>query len=114
MKYFNCNWLRDLPKDISIRTNMCQGYSTLNPSVTKVAYQTDKKYSTKISIILSTLKFQNLNETSTYPNPHKRKNFIKSDEKGKNFKIWWIASGVSLFALLVFLIFVIICVYKRN
>ena len=29
MKYFNCKWLKELPKDVYIRTNMCLNLSTI-------------------------------------------------------------------------------------
>ena len=29
MKYFNCKWLKELPKDVYVRTNMCLNLSTI-------------------------------------------------------------------------------------
>ena len=179
IRYFKCEWIRDMSEDIIVKTNLCESQesSTYPITVGNVSYPSEKTeipnriskiestkpsaispvtaddvsyqkgnknpntvskiYSTKLSAIysvtgddvshqkdigktempaitLSNSKIENQMENSKHVIPSVPKNTITSDEIEKNKKFWWIASGLSTLGLVVLLIILIICVYKRN
>ena len=88
MKYFKCKWLKDLPKDTYLRTNMCLKYSTTSQSVslqystaaytfrvmndrnvkvsTQITYRVDYEFNTKPPNLFSMLVAQRSKENLIY------------------------------------------------
>ena len=146
LRYFNCKWLRAVPGDITVRTNMCESKvsstyattvedvsyqndgktkglykvlkivpteeSTMNPVTSQdVSTQKEREKSTVPLITFSNSKFLSLMENTKYVIPQ---NNIRSDKKRWNKNEWWIGSLLSSLALVVLLLILIICLYKRN
>ena len=74
MKYFNCDWLQDVSKDIYLKTNMCQSYST----ATSIESQ---QYSTSL---FSAMKF---NDRNVKISSHTQTSYQLVNKSTKKFQI---------------------------